>query len=294
MTVGVTFVLLLTLVVVASSRVTRYADRPFWLLAGCIGVFSLLSWVAFRYPLDEFLLVSVVLGATVGVAEVVSRYRDEPFVALLGNAYGPIYIGLNGLASTAAYGVLFHFGDRIIVGVGTDPVLRSLAAGFGASLLLRSKFFNLRSAAGEEIGVGPDAVISTLLRCVDRGIDRARSARRQRIVYRTCGAIAPADVPRATSFLRTAIASFQNLSDSEKREFDEIVARLANDRGDPLLRFMLISFAFLNISGEENFETLMDDLGDFLRSAATVPLAVLQPPGSADAVPPPETADPPG
>ncbi len=99
--------------------------------------------------------------------------------------------------------------------------MRSLVAGFGAMIVMRSKLFNFKTQSGEEFAIGPDAVLSTFLSSVDRNIDRNRSRRRQRIVIDSSAQIA--DPISAPAFLRTSLASYQNLSAAEKKDVDDVI-----------------------------------------------------------------------
>jgi hypothetical protein len=85
-------------------------------------------------------------------------------------------------------------------------------------IVMRSKLFNFKTEKGEEYAVGPDAVVSTFLASVDRKIDRGRSLRRQQIVFEKTALIT--DPGRVPDFLRTSLASYQNLSGAEKADLD--------------------------------------------------------------------------
>lgn len=258
------FAIFVVALVAASWSITKQFPWPIRGLIGVSVIAVVVSWSIFRYPVDEYLVLAILFSILVGAAEIISRYRDEPFAALLENGHGPLYLAINGLVGAAAFGLLSRYGNAILSGIGSDPLLRAIAAGFGSPFIMRSKLFTLHTATGEDLGVGPDAVISILLRSVDRGIDRSRSARRLRLVFEECAHIPAREVSRAISFMRTAIASFQNLSEAEKRDFDHIVEAIQREYPNTQLTLMAICFAFLNLSGEANFRALMDDLLTYL------------------------------
>ena len=198
---------------------------------------------------------SMLFGIFVGAAEVISRYRDEPFGATF-SPPGIVYLALNATIAAAAYGFLINY--KIFPGL-TDPLLISIVAGFGAMVVMRSKLFNFKTEGGEDFAIGPDAVISTFLSSVDRKIDRFRSSLRQEVIYEETVKIE--NPLNAAGFFRTSIASYQNLSDAEKGELDTLVKEvLANNELGPRLKLMAIGFAFLNIYGEKNYKALMDQL----------------------------------
>src|SRR5258708_189985 len=95
-----------------------------------------------------WLLLTMAFGASVGAAELLARYRDEPQV-VVSSAPGLLYMGLNALISAAAYGLLVHYNNRILVGLQSDPLMRSIVAGFGSMLIMRSKLFSFKTEGGD-------------------------------------------------------------------------------------------------------------------------------------------------
>lgn len=240
-----------------------------------------------------FLLLCALFGASVGASEILSRYRDEPFIALM-SPPGLRYLAVNAGISLAAFYLLHHFGDRIFPGLSQDPLMMSIVAGFGAMIVMRSKIFNFKTESGESYAVGPDAVLSILLASVDREIDRYRASRRQSLVYEETQNIEhPASAP---DFLRTFLVSYQNLSNKERQDIDEEVRKIYNqaDLRSPRLKFMTAAFGFLNIMGERNFKALVHQLKKYEKLAPEVqPLATdinATPDDDGDGSPPPPSS----
>jgi len=206
---------------------------------------------------------SMLFGVVTGAAEVVARYRDEPFAATF-SVPGACYLALNGIISGSAYAILTKYKDKVLPGM-TDDLLRSIVAGFGAMVIMRSKLFNFKTEGGEEYAIGPDAVLSTFLSSVDRKIDRYRSLRRQQIVYqKAAGVTNPVAAP---AFLRTSLASYQNLGAAEKRDLDTAIQQIVADSNlEPRLKLMAICFGLLNVCGERNFSDLMELLQKYQQS----------------------------
>jgi hypothetical protein len=227
------------------------------LVVAIVEVTTLVKYSHSFFAQHPYPLLSMLLGIFVGAAEIISRYRDEPFGATF-SPPGIVYLALNGTIAAAAYGFLINYKGAIFPGL-TDPLLVSIVAGFGAMIVMRSKLFNFKTEGGEDFAIGPDAVISTFLSSVDRKIDRFRSSLRQEVVYEeTVKIVNPMN---ASGFFRTSIASYQNLSDAEKGELDSLVKEvLANNELGPRLKLMAIGFGFLNIYGEKNYKALMDQL----------------------------------
>lgn len=237
-----------------------------WVIARRYGVplqapESIRSFLAQHYT---YLILSMVFGGLVGASEIASRYRDEPFLAIV-SLPGRVYLVFNAVISAFAYFLLQHYKDRIFPGLGNDLLLASVIGGFGAMVVLRSKLFSFKTESGETFSVGPDAAVSTLLSTVDRNIDRYRSFDRQALVFKETTRIGnPKEAP---VFLRTFLASYQNLSDNEKKQLNEAIDRIIERTDlDDRVKLMAISFGFLNISGDANFKALMALLDEFQRN----------------------------
>ena len=212
-----------------------------------------------------YLFLCACFGASVGAAEIVSRYKDEPFIAIM-SPPGLRYLGLNAGLSLAAFYVLYHFRQTILI---EDPLSMSIVAGFGAMVVMRSKVFNFKTEKGETYAVGPDAVLTTFLTSVDRQIDRYRASRRQDLVYHETKSVT--DPQNAPEFLKTFLVSYQNLSNDEKASVDSEIKRIYEgaDFKSPRLKFMVIAFGFLNIMGEKNFKALIDQLKKYQSEPGT-------------------------
>ncbi|MBZ5655986.1 MAG: hypothetical protein LAO56_12010 [Acidobacteriia bacterium] len=235
-------------------------------------------WVVFpgTLPTIWYATLAVSFGELVGFSEIITRYRDEPLRATF-NRYGILYLLINGALSGCAYFLLRAYGARIFPAAQDPPLLAAIVAGFGAMAVLRSKLFVFRSDDGKDIPIGPDLVISSVLRIVDRKIDRLRAARRQQLVFELAKRIAAvmgseSDFDNPNSFVSISLASFQNLSTEEKQQIviksEELREKL---KGKPsLFKAMVLGFVVLDIAGEENFRAIMQDLEEYLRSIAPV------------------------
>ncbi len=224
-----------------------------------------------------FLVLCALFGAGVGSSEILSRYRDEPFLAI-SSPPGRRYLAVNGGISLAAFYLLHHFGDAMFPGLSADPLLMSIIAGFGAMVVMRSKVFSFKTESGESYAIGPDAVLSIFLSSVDRQIDRYRASRRQSLVYDETQDV---DNPEAApDFFRAFLVSYQNLSNDEKGDIDEEVRKIFAQPLSPRLKFMTAAFGFLNIMGESNFKALVLQLKKYqkLIPVPEVPTNAINPP----------------
>ena len=204
-----------------------------------------------------YVVLTGALGAIVGASELVSRYRDEPLLALRSTA-AFMYLALNAIVAASTYGLLTRYADIIIPDLAQDQLLTSLVAGFGAMAILRSKFFTLRTETGQDISIGPDAAISAFLNAADRGVDRARASRRLRLVFSRSSEIPPQMV--GTDFLQISLAAFQNISDDDKAKVTAKIDSVAQSAYPPELQLQAICYALMGVTGERNFNATMDNL----------------------------------
>jgi hypothetical protein len=129
------------------------------------------------------------IGATVGIGELVSRYRDEPF-ATIRTPPSIFYLAVNGAASLAALALIRVFDWKF--GATSEDTIRWIqvsVAGFGAMALFRSSLFNVR-VGNQDVALGPSTFLSIILDAADREVDRVRARSRARSVDRTMRGVA--------------------------------------------------------------------------------------------------------
>lgn len=204
-----------------------------------------------------YAVISLIVGAMAGGADVLSRYRDEPFRAAI-SGYGIGYMALNGAAAVLAL-ALFGIEET---GSETAPfkgaivadnlVLNAIAVGTGAMLFLRSKLFTIRSENGNQTAFGPQIILDALLVVLDRGIDRQRAAARHKLVNDHLAGVSKfADT---VAFFQMSLLSFQNLTENEKAQLVAIIDEYDKDTAwSDQLKVMAVGFAILTIAGEGNF-----------------------------------------
>jgi hypothetical protein len=111
------------------------------------------------------------VGALVGLAELVSRYREVRLIWRSPAAYA--YLALNASAALLAV----HFFDSLI----KNPLELAIASGVGAMALFRTSLFVVR-VGDSDVAIGPGGFLQLLLAAADRGVDRLLGARRSRVV----------------------------------------------------------------------------------------------------------------
>lgn len=151
------------------------------------------------------------LGAAVGTAELLSRYRDAPANVLLSGP-GAGYIVINACAALGAMGLVLTFGWRFGATGAGAAATQVLAAGFGSMALFRSSLLTVK-AGSDDVGIGPSSVLSVMMDATDRSADRLRAAER---AGRIRAIMANVSYEKARDSLPTvAVALMQNLSPAD-------------------------------------------------------------------------------
>ncbi|MBD0842468.1 MULTISPECIES: hypothetical protein [unclassified Streptomyces] len=202
-------------------------------------------------------------GALVGLVELFSRYRDRPS-ALLWVVSAWMYLTINAAASGGVL-LLVHtfdltFGATEPGTVGTTQVLVAL---FGAPTVLRSSLFTIR-VGGQDIGIGPSSILSTLLSVADRGVDRARGRDRSRQVVA---------VMRGVSYekARLALPSFclallQNCPQDEQQNLAVANEALAESQMSDAQKSYGLGLLLVNLVGVDLLREAVEAMGDEIRA----------------------------
>ncbi len=200
------------------------------------------------------ILLSFLFGCGVGLAEIFPRYRDDPFKAAF-SRWGNLYWVANGfialfvfLASWTLYPVeLKNLGMDVSTSAGLFQL--SLAAGFGAMLLLRTKMFTIRTTGGEEYAVGPEYVLNVLMKTIDVYIDRQRAQLRTELAYEKF-----AEIPYESLQYHAPVlieGSRQNIPITEAVEMGKRVGEIVTDELMPAEdKSINIGFLIMDYLGE--------------------------------------------
>jgi hypothetical protein len=125
-------------------------------------------------------LIVGLLAGSVGLTEIVTRYRSDPKYPLRRSLAAWLYIGLNAGAGVAALFLIRAFGWTFGQTEHVD-LWRILVAGFGAIAFFRSSLF-VTKVGDSNVGVGPSLVLGALLDAFDRDIDRKSAAEISKVV----------------------------------------------------------------------------------------------------------------
>jgi hypothetical protein len=200
-----------------------------------------------------------VFGALVGLAELVSRYRDEP-VRAVNNWPSYIYVAINSLISMGALTLIqanWWQGPPKEAPGSSTRLMQVLLAGFGAMAFLRTSIFTLR-IANQDIGIGPSAVVQALLRAVDSAVDRLRALDRDQAVTTT---MAQVSFEKAYQLLPAhCLALMQNLPQEDQVALGRQVEAISRMNISDSMKARLLGLALLNVVGEEVLFTAVSSL----------------------------------
>lgn len=224
-----------------------------------------------------------VLAALVAVSELVARYKDNPSRALItGPAIG--YVALNGAIGMAALYLLEVFAPEIFGLEGCDPKAPSatceqgwlgmvLAAAFGSLAVMRSAFARV-TIQGEELGVGPSAIIEILQRALDREVDRQRAFRRMDELPSALRDM-PLDIVN-TTLPAICVELMQNLSAEEKKALDQRIKLVPELKIHEKMRPLIVALILQEYVGKDVLvravDKILTDYKDVLEEIAAARL----------------------
>jgi len=204
-----------------------------------------------------YFVIAAVCGLVVASAEIMARYRDEPLKAAF-CWWGISYLLFNLGLSAVAFWVLIISGTVAKDNSVADNVKYAVLAGFGAVVIMRAKIFNIKTLDGEQVGVGPDFVITTYLGMMDRQIDRHRAMERSQIVKKMMLGIDFQAV--RMSVITLLMKSMQHLSKAEIEDLGVRVKEIENaeeltnqDKANAL------GFIILDYGGQDFFQQVFTE-----------------------------------
>lgn len=256
------------------------ADEWFLLLSVFFFTFFIVAVIAtspefHNGSFPSALVLSAIFGATVGVAEIISRYRDEPLKACR-SFYGLGYIYINAILGICALLLIWHYPAKFGFSPGSRPETFSsaLLAGFGASLVMRTRLMVLKGADNKDVSIGPDLVIKYLLNMVDQYVDRYRAAARHHIVFNSLPElIALGNIlggfKSVADYLLVSLLALQNLEDERKKQLGEIFSNYDRQPLPDIIKYLAMGFVFLTVVGEDRYIEIIQNTSTNLTRATT-------------------------
>lgn len=245
--------------------------------------------------LQDYIIVAL-LGALVGIGELVSRYRDAPARAIVtGPAF--LYTGLNAVAATVALALLDAFG--VTFGQSAQAASMAnvhwttvLAAGFGAMAVLRSSVFTTR-IDNQDVPIGPSSFLQIVLTAADRAVDRVRARARALRVSAIMGDVSYIHASAALPTL--CFALMQNLPKDDQEAFGRQLDALTIANMNDTVKTLSLGLALMNLVGEGVLAAAVDALKLQIGIVVPPPVQPAPPlvPSVAPLVPPPAPLVPP-
>jgi hypothetical protein len=203
-------------------------------------------------PLALSTVIVLVFGALVGIGELITRYRDKPTNALkLPSSI--FYICVNAAASGGGLGMVHGFGWTFGQSGTSAQITQVLVAGFGSAALFRSSLFTVRVGT-TDVGIGPSAVLDSILAAADRATDRELGVTRSETITKILGSgQPPIDSDKAIAQLPPyCLALMQNLSAPDQEALGAAVAKIdANKTFPPDEKLDLLLLSLINAVGAE-------------------------------------------
>jgi len=187
--------------------------------------FYVLRWNFDRLTCAQLVIVGLLSGA-VGYAELISRYRDDPRRLLAAQATA-LYIAANISAAIAALALVKLFD---VFGGEAQRAHRTLyevlLASFGAIAFFRTSLFTAR-IGGADVGIGPSALLKSLLDASDLMINRGQAVARADEVKPIMDGV---DFDKAKITLPTLCMTLvEYFPDDQKQELARQIEKLDSD-----------------------------------------------------------------
>ena len=193
-------------------------------------------------------LIACLVGALVGAAELASRYRDRP-AALMGAPGAWAYVILNAAASGVALLLIRTFDWRFgATTANSIAAIQVLVASLSALALFRSSLFTAR-IGGQDVGVGPSALLTTLLTVADRSVDRIRAKDRASHVTKIMTTVSFTKAQAALPAF--CLALMQNVPPQEQHDLAIAVDALAASKMSDTQRTYALGLLLMNLVGPE-------------------------------------------
>ena len=205
---------------------------------------------------------AALLGILVGLAELVSRYRDAPHAALYTRP-ALLYLVLNGAASGLALALIRAFDWKFGAGADTARWTQLLVAGVGAMALFRASLFTVR-AGDRDIGVGPATFLQIFRDAADRAVDRLRARARSLQVGKLMDGV---DYGKASEgLIPYCLALMQNVPDDEQKKLVQAVKLLDAEPIEPAVKVRILGLLLMNVVGPDVLTAAVDALREQLRN----------------------------
>jgi len=227
-------------------------------------------------------IAAMAIGGGVGAVEIMGRYRHAPVRAAFSWS-GYVYILVNVLASWAAFYVLEVFGAFPVDKDATPNLIDrrvvelTLAAGFAALVVLRSSLFKVR-VGDTDVGIGPAALLDSLLLIADRGVDRREAVSRAQDVSALVAHVKDYRII-ANMLTKYSLALMQNVDEKTSKDLGEAVGKILADADIPdAIKMDIVALRLGVVVGPDVLEAAVEALGDRLSAGGQTMQTIPAPP----------------
>jgi hypothetical protein len=212
-------------------------------------------------------LLAMTIGGVVGVVEIMARYRYAPLRAALSWS-GYVYVLVNIVGSGIAFYLLVVFWtDQAQQQDAKELVKLVVAAGFGSLVVLRSSVFKVR-VGDTDVGIGPAAVLDTLLLIADRGVDRREAVSRAQDVSALVSHVKDYRVV-ANMLTKYSLALMQNVDEKTSKDLGDAIGKILGDSEIPdAIKMDIVALRLGVVVGPDVLEAAVEALGDRLKAGS--------------------------
>lgn len=201
------------------------------------------------------------LAGLVGVVEILSRYRDVPFIVLR-EWPAWMYIGTNALAGITALLVIDVFDWTIAEGAEANVQrgLQIAVAAFGALAIMRTAVIQMR-INDRDLNVGPSLLLNVLLDFTASSMSRKRAGHLDKIVKKIMSEV---DFDKAKEPLPSYCFSLMRTSDDVQKDVSREITSLDIPTLGNNTKSLQLGLVLLNLVGadvlSQAVETLKDEI----------------------------------
>lgn len=203
------------------------------------------------------------IGALLGCAELIARYRDRPS-RVIGRSAGWAYILVNAAASCAALLLIDRFKWDFGQSGSALRTTQVLIAGLGSATLFRSSLFVVK-VGDENVGVGPSLVLSSLLGAADRSVDREQAIARLKDVGQAMRGVAFTKAQDA--LVSACLAATANVSAEDAAALKQSVQALSASSASPPSKSLILGLLLIDTVGSGVLTSAVSALGDEIKAA---------------------------
>jgi hypothetical protein len=193
-----------------------------------------------------YLVLAMGIAGGLGGVEIMTRYRQAPLRALMSTS-GLVFVAVNAAAAAVAWYFLHvmqwmpsyspptaGFCVKSYNYCEETNVKATVIAGFGALVFLRASIFKVR-VNDADVGVGPAALLDSLLLIADRGVDRREAVARSRDVEALVSRMKSVEdrVSVARLLGKYSLALMQNVDDSTRNDVEKALKEALSDADTP-------------------------------------------------------------